>query len=306
MPCRIRSTIALGLISLLVAVPAWSWGSAGHHIIAIIAERRLSPAARDKIRALLMDGKYSMVEISTCADQLRSASGVNNSPQDAMCQALAGNIPPTNGTWHYIDIPLPTNAKTLDAFCPQGDCVTAKITSFAETLRTSTDEAQRRQALVFLVHLVGDIHQPLHTVERDCDKGGNSERVGFSLDGKHSDVKLHQVWDSKELDLLMADYNVTDEHALAEALIASISPTQAEKWARATPEEMAWESYRIAVTRVYPTIAYQNFCGAQTAPPIETDLALPYEEQGTRVVQLQLMKAGVRLAVMLESALAGP
>jgi hypothetical protein len=184
--------------------------------------------------------------------------------------------------------------------------VTAKITSFAQTLRTSTDEAQRRQALLFLVHLVGDIHQPLHTVERDCDKGGNSERVGFSLDGKHSDMKLHQVWDSKELDLLMADYNVTDEHALAEALIASISPSQAEKWARATPEEMAWESYNVAVTRVYPTIAYQNFCGPQTTPPIETDLALPYEEQGTRVVQLQLMKAGVRLAAMLESALAGP
>ena len=303
MPRRIRSTIALGLFSLLVAVPAWSWGSAGHHIIAIIAEQRLSPAAREKIRALLMDGKYSMVEISTCADQLRSTSTRTRCP---MCHTLAGDVPPTNGTWHYIDIPLPTNAKTLEAFCPQGDCVTAKITSFAETLRTSTDEAQRRQALLFLVHLVGDIHQPLHTVERDCDKGGNSERVGFSLDGKHSDMKLHQVWDTKELDLLMADYNVTDEHALAEALIASISPSQAEKWARATPEEMAWESYRIAVTRVYPTIAYQNFCGNQTAPPIETDLALPYEEQGTRVVQLQLMKAGVRLAAMLESALAGP
>lgn len=304
MLCRIRSTIALGLVSLLVAVPAWSWGSAGHHIIAMIAEQRLSPAAREKIRALLMDGKYSMVEISTCADQLRSTSHADPSAQ--MCQTLAGDVPPTNGTWHYIDIPLPTNAKTLEAFCPQGDCVTAKITSFAQTLRTSTDEAQRRQALLFLVHLVGDIHQPLHTVERDCDKGGNSERVGFSLDGKHSDMKLHQVWDSKELDLLMADYNVTDERALAEALIASISPSQAEKWARATPEEMAWESYRIAVTRVYPTIAYQNFCGNQTAPPIETDLALPYEEQGTRVVQLQLMKAGVRLAAMLESALAGP
>jgi hypothetical protein len=306
MPRRINVTLAPLLVSLLLVAPAWSWGSAGHHIIAIIAEQRLSPAVREKIRTLLMNGDYSMVDISTCADQLRSNSRGPDRPGDAMCQTLAGDVPPTNGTWHYIDIPVPTKAKTLEAFCPQGDCVTAKITSFAETLRTSKDDAQRRQALLFVVHLVGDIHQPLHTVDRACDKGGNSERVGFSLDGQHSDVKLHQVWDTKEVDLLMADYNVTDEHTLADALIESISPTDAEKWARATPEEIAWESYNIAVTRVYPAVPYHDFCGDQESASIKTDLSLPYEEEGTRVVQLQLMKAGVRLAAMLESALAGP
>jgi len=302
MPRRIQVTLALLLASLLVAAHAWSWGSAGHHIIAIIAEQRLSPAVREKIRSLLMDGKYSIIDISTCADQLRST----DRPGGTMCQTLAGEVPPTNGTWHYIDIPVPTTATTLEAFCPQGDCVTAKITSFAETLRISQDDAQRRQALLFLVHLVGDIHQPLHTVDRACDKGGNSEQVGFSLDGQHSDVKLHQVWDTKELDLLMADYHVTGEHDLAEALIASISPAEAEKWASATPEQMAWESYKIAVTRVYPAVPYHDFCGTQDPAPTETDLSLPYEEEGTRVVQVQLMKAGVRLAAILESALAEP
>jgi hypothetical protein len=306
MPCRIRSTIGLGLVSLLVAVPAWSWGSSGHHIIAIIAEQRLSPGVREKIRTLLMDGRYSMLDISTCADQLRSNSRGPDRPGDAMCQTLAGDVPPTNGTWHYIDIPVPTKATSLEAFCPQGDCVTARITSFADTLRTSKDDAQRRQALLFVIHLVADIHQPLHTVDRACDKGGNSERVGFSLDGQHSDVKLHQVWDTKEIDLLMAGYNLTDEHALADALIESISANDAAKWVRATPEQMAWESYNIAVTKVYPAVPYHDFCGFQDSAPIETDLPLPYEEEGTRVVQVQLMKAGVRLAAILESALAGP
>src|SRR3984893_11457543 len=306
MPRRIQVTLAPLLVSLLLVAPAWSWGSAGHHIIAIIAEQRLSPAVREKIRALLMDGKYSMLDISTCADQLRSASRGKGSPTADMCQTLAGDVSPTNRTWHYIDIPVPTKATTLEAFCPQGDCVTAKITSFAETLRMSTDDAQRRQALLFVIHLVGDIHQPLHTVDRACDNGGNSERVGFSLDGQHSDVKLHPVSGTKEVDLLMAVYNVTAEHTLADALIESISPTDAEKWARATPEQMAWESYNIAVTRVYPAVPYQNFCGNQDVASIETDLSLPYEEEGTRVVQVQLMKAGVRLAAILESALAGP
>ena len=101
----------------------------------------------------------------------------------------------------------------------------------------------------------------------------------------------------------MADYNVTDEHALAAALIASVSPVEAEKWTQATPEEMAWESYRIAVTKVYPAVPYQDFCGAEGSAQVETDLSIPYEEDATKVVQIQLMKAGVRLAALLESAL---
>jgi hypothetical protein len=307
MPCRIHLTVARALVSLLVAAPAWSWGPAGHHIIAIIAEQRLSPAVREKIQKLLMNGKYSLVDISICADQIRNADRGSTHPEDQLCRVMAGEVPLTNGTWHYIQIPVPTKARTLEAFCPHGDCVTEKIASFAETLHTSNDEVQQRQALLFLVHLVGDIHQPLHTVDRACDKGGNSERVGFSLDGQeHSDVNLHYVWDTAEIDLLMADYKVTDERAMAEALIASISPGQVEKWAGATPEQIAWESYRIALKKVYPAVPYQNFCGSQESAPVETDLSLPYEEKGTKVVQLQLMKAGVRLAAMLEYALGGP
>jgi hypothetical protein len=290
------------LVSLLVAAPAWSWGFTAHRIIAIIAEQRLSPPVREKIRKLLMDGKYSLADISVCADRLRDTD--RKRPEDEMCRLLAGAVPSTNGTWHYISIPVPTKAKTLEAFCPQGDCVTAKITSFAETLRTSNDRAAQRQALLFLVHLVADIHQPLHAVDRSCDKGGTSERVNFFVQGKkHADVNLHHVWDTDELELLMTDYKVTDEHAIAEALIASISPTEAESWVGATAEQMAWESYRIAIASVYPAVPYQNFCGPQEAALIETDLSLSYEEDGSKVVQKQLMKAGVRLAAMLESAL---
>jgi hypothetical protein len=290
------------LFSLLVAAPAWSWGFTAHRIIAIIAEQRLSPPVRERVRRLLMDGKYSLADISVCADRLRDTD--RKRPEDEMCRLVAGAVPSTNGTWHYISIPIPTKASTLEAFCPQGDCVTAKITSFADTLRTSKDPAEQRQALLFLVHLVADIHQPLHAVDRGCDKGGNSERVNFFVERKkHADVNLHHVWDTDELELLMTDYNVTDEHAIAEALIASISPTEAESWVGATAEQMAWESYRIAIARVYPAVPYQNFCGGEVSAPHETDLSLSYEEDGSKVVQQQLMKAGVRLAAMLESAL---
>ncbi len=206
-----------------------------------------------------------------------------------------------NGLWHYIDIPVPTKAKTLDAFCPEGNCVTAKIKSFSETLRTSKDDAQRRQALLFLVHFVGDIHQPLHCAERSCDKGGNSERVNFLQMQKERNVALHHVWDSSELDLLMKHANITDDHVFAGMLMAAIKPAEAEKWAQASPDQMAWESYKLAVTKVYRGIPFQNFCENQKPAPMVTDLTPAYENEGTKVVREQLMKAGVRLAAILES-----
>jgi len=286
----------------LAASPAFAWGPAGHKIVAIIAEQRLSPAAREKIRKLLLDGKYSIVDIASCADTIRGNQHANPTPTDVMCRSLAGEVPSTNGLWHYIDIPVPTKAKTLEAFCKDDNCVTARIASFSQILRTSKDDVQRRQALLFLVHFVGDIHQPLHAAERACDRGGNSEHVNFSADGqKEANVALHHVWDTSELDLLMKHANITDERVFAGILIAGIKPTDAQKWARATPEQMAWESYRLAVSKVYRGIPFQNFCDNQKPPPMVTDLTAAYENDGTKVVREQLMKAGVRLGAILEA-----
>jgi hypothetical protein len=292
--------LRLVLAILMLTAPAWCWGPVGHRVVAIIAEQRLSPQVRDKIRKLLMDGQYSIVDISTCADALRGTPR----PGEEMCRTFAGEIPPTNNLWHYIDIPVPTESKTLDAFCPDGNCVTAKINSFSEILRTSTDDAQRRQALLFLVHFMGDIHQPLHAAERACDRGGNSERVNFFLgDEKRPNLTLHSVWDSQEVALSMKDLKITDERAYAASLIAQIHPGKAKKWSRATADRIAWESYKLAVKNAYSGIPYQDFCNNQKPAPIVTDLTSHYEEKGTKIVREQLMKAGVRLAALLEADL---
>ena len=284
---------------LALVAPAWAWGPAGHHIVAIIAEQRLSAETRERVHKLL--GKYSMVEISTCADQIRSNPRGATTPADDMCRSLAGDVPSTNGTWHYIDIPVPTKAKTLNGFCKDGNCVTAQIDHFSEALRTSNDDVARRQALLFLVHFVGDIHQPLHAAERGCDHGGNSERVNFFLFGKKEpDVALHHVWDSSELERAMKLDHITDERVYAGILMASIRPRESEVWARASADQMAWESHKLAETRVYRGIPFQNFCDNQKPPPLITDLTNAYENQGTKVVREQLKKAGVRLAAILE------
>jgi hypothetical protein len=300
---RLRNAFFL-IFLLLLPHPAQPWGSTGHHIVAIIAEQRLSPKVRDKIRALLMDGKYSIVDISTCADQLRGNPRGTPTPQDLMCRSLAGDVPATNGTWHYIDIPVPTKSKTLTPFCPDNNCVTARIDSFSEILRTSKDDAQRRQALLFLVHFMGDIHQPLHAAERACDRGGNSERVNFYLDGdKQANQALHHVWDTSELELLMKHDHIIDERVYAGILMAGIKPGDAGKWARASADQIAWESYQLAVKKVYRGIPFQDFCAKEKPAPIITDLTTSYENDGTKVVHDQLVKAGVRLAAVLEAAL---
>ena len=294
------------LVAIFAAAPAWCWGPAGHHIVAIIAEQRISKTARDHIRKLLDNGKYSLTDISTCADQIRGNPHGTPTATDQMCRSLAGDVPSTNGLWHYIDIPVPTKNKTLDDFCPKGDCVTAKIKSLSGVLRTSSDEAARRQALLFLVHFVGDVHQPLHAAERGCDHGGNLEHVNFSGGGrKESNVALHHVWDSSEVELAMASDGFIDERAYAGFLMAAIHPAEAAKWSRATADDMAWESYRLAVTKVYRGIPFQNFCDGNKPAPLVTDLTERYENNGTAVVRQQLRKAGVRLAAMLEADLGG-
>ena len=293
-------------LAVMMAQSAMAWGPTGHHIVSIIAEQRLSPGARAKIRALLMDGKYTMAEISTCADQLRGNPRGTPTAQEVMCRSLAGEVPATNATWHYIDIPVPVKWKALEAYCPDNNCVTARINSFSEALRTSKDDAVRRQALLFLVHFVGDIHQPLHGAERECDRGGNSERVNFFLDGeKRANLTLHSVWDSSEMDLLMKHENITDERVYAGMLLAGIKPRDAQKWARAPAEQMAWESYRIAVQKVYRGIPVQDFCAKERPQPLVTDLTMAYENEGTKIVHERLQQAGVRLAAILEADLGG-
>jgi nuclease S1 len=303
----LRAPTVLLLVLLLLAPTAQPWGVTGHHIVAIIAEQRLTPATREKIRALLDNGKYSIVDISTCADQLRAnPRGGAPTAQETMCRTLAGDVPATNGTWHYIDIPVPTKSKALAPFCKDDNCVTARINSFSEILRTSKDDAQRRQALLFLVHFMGDIHQPLHAAERACDRGGNSEHVNFFLDGaKQPNQALHHVWDTSELDLLMKHDNITDERVYAGTLMAAIKPGDATKWARATPDQIAWESYELAVRKAYRGIPFQDFCAKEKPAPLMTDLTASYENEGTKVVHDQLMKAGVRLAAILEADFGG-
>lgn len=164
---------------------AWAWGQEGHSIVAEIAQRRLDANAREKIQALLKDEapeadapQIALASIASWADDYRSKHDESRN-------------------WHFVDIPYERNTYDPAVDCKRdpkfGDCIINAIARFKAALSDcSKSPKERAEALKFLVHFVGDIHQPLHAAERNNDQGGNEVQVTFF----GQPMKLHAVWDT--------------------------------------------------------------------------------------------------------------
>src|ERR1700722_17811224 len=135
------------------AISAFGWGVEGHALIARIAEAQLTPAVHAKVVQIL-GPNVSMASVASWPDEIRRSRT-------------------ETGPWHYIDIPIGQLHLDMARDCPKGDCVIKKIEDFEAVLRDpSTPAEQRREALMFVIHFVGDLHQPLHDSDNH-DKGGN-------------------------------------------------------------------------------------------------------------------------------------
>src|SRR5512139_924436 len=149
------------VVAALALVPSRSfgWGRDGHQVIANLAQSRLSPQARKGVAALLHGA--TPASVSTYADNYR-----NNHPETAR--------------WHFVNIPLGDGHYNPARDCvpsPQGDCIIAAIDRFSAILADpSRPQDERAEALKFLVHLVADLHQPLHATNNN-DRGGNDTKV---------------------------------------------------------------------------------------------------------------------------------
>ena len=267
------AAVALCFAALLSAPakPALAWGSEGHHIAAEIAEQFLEPSTARQVRELLaIDNETTLAQASTWADEIRSQR-------------------PETARWHYVNIPITPPAGTPPAYdarrdCPTGACVVAKISAFEAVLGDkSAPPRQRLEALKWLVHLVADVNQPLHA-SNNGDRGGNDVQVDFM--GRRTN--LHAVWDTG----ILAAAHISDERAYALELARSISPAEAKQWRSGAPADWACDSYGVARNLIY---------GVWPHGP--GDLPASYEQKAIYVVQVQLEKAGVRLAAVLNEAL---
>ncbi len=262
---RLAALGFFGMICLSNAAAGFAWGPQGHRVVAVIAQSNLTPPAREKVNALL--GPYnSMAAISSWADETR--------PDYA-----------ETGPWHYIDIPLDANSMNMADQCPQWNCVIGQIERFEDVLKDAhASEADRRVALEFLVHFIGDLHQPLHCVDNH-DKGGNLVQVVFF----DQPSNLHSVWDSGILNHIQPYGN-----QLAEELGRRVTPAEREQWSKGTVEDWALESHRVA-----REVAYKNLPAG--TPPLV--LGQTYVDATAPAVETQLEKAGVRLGFLLNQLL---
>lgn len=258
-----RKSICLAVLA--ACAPVFAWGPEGHALVARIAEAQLTPAVHARVLAILGPNE-SMESVASWADQVRRAR-------------------PETEHWHYIDIPITKPHLDMTRDCPKGDCVIAKIEDFQKALADpSTPAAARREALLFVIHFVGDMHQPLHCSDHN-DKGGNDVHLQFF--GRPSN--LHSVWDSGLLS------RMGTEEQLFPSLSAE-SQRHEKKFAKGTVEDWAEQSHRESVKIVYGKLP------KPAAGQPET-IDARYEAAADPVIRLQIERAGARLARVLNQAL---
>lgn len=267
----------LAIAALAIATPtahALAWGVEGHAIIADIAEAHLTEAAHRQVRLLLdAEGKTNLDQISSWADMVRMQRRETSS-------------------WHYVNIPLEAPVYDPSRDCPGGQCVVQKIYDFAHVLSTSADVTRERlEALKWVVHFVGDIHQPLHA-EDHGDEGGNAIPViGFG-----SRANLHRLWDT---DFIRVEIN-GDERSFAHELDRGISPDQIRTWQNSRPADWANESHHVAQSIAYGLLPRQPDRGRRQEPEAIDE---KYEQAATKAINARLQQAGIRLADVLNQVL---
>ncbi len=271
---RLIPACLAGALFLALALPtAYGWGREGHVIVARIAEDHLTSQAKAGIAALL--GAQSSIAgdaVANWADDIRPHRRESK-------------------TWHYVNIPFGADHYDAKRDCPPAGCVVDRIGHFARVLADKkAGQETRVEALKFLVHFVGDVHQPLHCIERDNDRGGNECTVIFF----HEVRNLHWIWDDELIRRRMHLY--PDPIAFADRLDKRITATQTAEFTKGDAASWAGESHRAA-----REVAYAGVPTTRIKPPLAED----YVRHCGPVAENLLMKAGLRLARMLNTAFEG-
>ncbi|WP_121811987.1 S1/P1 nuclease [Mucilaginibacter kameinonensis] len=245
-----KQVLSVALIAISAALV--SWGYKGHRAVATIAQKHLTANTAYAVSAYLKG--ESMADVSTWADDHRN---------------------PTTGKWHFLNLPLGLNHQQFVDFVNQqsNDNVYGAILKEEAIIKdkASTPD-QLNNALKYLIHLVGDAHQPMH-ISRAEDKGGNTIQLRFDNAG----TNLHSLWDSK----------LIDHEGLSEEQIAKqydwANEAQIKKWQDSSPMEWLWESYQIS-SELY----------ADIKPGQQINEA--YYKKYIQTIHLRIDQAGIRLA----------
>ena len=261
----------------IAAANAFAWGADGHSIIAEIAQRRLDPEARVEMERLLGRG-VSLASIANWADDFRAEYR-------------------ETARWHFIDIPVMQDRYDRATHCvatPEGDCIVAELERERRVLTCPAPDGARRFALKFAAHLIGDVHQPFHTIAEE--RGANNIKVTLDIRaaGKcpkctprpQTDTNLHAVWDSGLITSAAWSWGAHVDR-LEESWLRTPQAAGADA---GTVEEWMLASHR-AAAEVWPWL------------PADRVIRDDYYRKAMPVIDRQLALAGLRLARFLNETL---
>jgi nuclease S1 len=278
-----RITIAV-LAVLLSPLSAWGWGSDGHRIVAIIAADNLTPAAQSHVANIL--------DVPT--DQIATAmEGASVRPDSEFRDEDRSTAP-----WHFIDICLQDWREDVPRRCPGGNCVTGKVDEYSRRLKEGKyDQWGAAGDLAFLIHFVGDLHQPLHA-SNDADRGGNCVMVDSQFRARN----LRDAWDTAIVRRLEGSGRTPEAtaHRLEQTYAGEKAP---DAWITGRTDDVAWESNQIARSDIYVALKIPvQPCeppAAVCSNEPEVDLTSAYMNRAGVIAGHQLAKAGFRLASLL-------
>ena len=261
---RVRAfALALQIPAAMASAPAATgarWWDLGHRFVARLAELRLTPHTREAVRDIL-DGQ-SLADASVWADNIR------NYRHDA-------------DKLHYVNIPLADTRYVPERHCPGGQCIVAAIEQERHLLADPAASAEERaEALRFLIHFMGDLHQPLHAGDNG-DRGGNQRAVIFL---GHA-TNLHNVWDGE-----LIDSSVGNQAEYFESLRRRMGSLDLKALEAGTVVDWAMESHRISAEHVYRL-------------PRDGRIGRAYVRANRPIIDRALIAGGVRLAKVLNEAL---
>ncbi len=256
--------VRLGVCSMLAVAwtsTALAWGPQGHRVIARVAEGRLNPAAKAAIKELLIPPD-TLPDVADWADR---------EGHDAV---------PGSARWHFINVPI-GSARFDPRLIRDDNNVVVKIKQYRKVLSDrSRPKKERQRALLFFVHFVSDIHQPLHVGDHD-DHGGNDTQIRFFDEG----TNLHRLWDSDLIHRIGGD-----DRAWVSRVEREITPEAIKEWSKGSVDDWADESLQVA------KLAYRPLDDAPKIVPRGYKLGESYLVRAEPILKKQMARASVRLA----------
>jgi hypothetical protein len=314
---KLRQLTAITLCLVLFSSTSNAWFNVGHMAVAYVAYQQLTPEKKLRVAKLLKKNPYynkqwkALIPNGTPADQrdlmlfMIAATWPDEIKEKGTTYQNDGDTPPTDGTawtntgygdprqhryWHFIDTPFTQDNTAPLAAIPSPNAET-QIAVFRQTLTSGSKDKLKSYDLVWLLHLVGDVHQPLHATTRistgqlDGDRGGNSVKLN------DPSKELHFFWDGLPGDVSNPSDAITAAITYGKAL-APADPVLSKK---ADAADWINESVNIAETFVY-----SNPIGAGNGP---FTITTAYKDQAQKIAAERVALAGARLANLINNEL---